>query len=140
MSPSNGSGLNPPRQPISLERAVTLGHRGRPKKGEEKGGNAILIKRSSTGRAYILARPPRPSPWASAPRMMATASEGVKPLRIAFSSYSPRTISARSITVTGMGAVHGTVPAISRNLLGPTSSAIAAHVSLSTSIPGRPSR
>jgi hypothetical protein len=46
--------LNPPNEPVSLDQAITLGKRGRPKKGEEKHGNAIL--KPGTHRAYILAR------------------------------------------------------------------------------------
>ena len=45
--------LNPPDKPIALDQAVTLGKRGRPKKGEEKGSPTTIIGR---GRARILAR------------------------------------------------------------------------------------
>jgi hypothetical protein len=44
-----------PGKPIPFKRAIELGKRGRPRKGEEKGANSTL-KKGSTPRAYILAR------------------------------------------------------------------------------------
>jgi hypothetical protein len=44
-----------PNKPIPFKRAIELGKRGRPKKGEEKGAGGTL-KRGTNSRSYILAR------------------------------------------------------------------------------------
>jgi hypothetical protein len=46
--------LNPPAEPIALDRAITLGKQGRPKKGEEKPTNGRI--KYGGNPAYILAR------------------------------------------------------------------------------------
>ena len=48
--------LNPPKDPISLDQVVKLGKQGRPKKGEEKGGNATFSLSQRNTKAHILAR------------------------------------------------------------------------------------